>query len=305
MIDGASKKPNRMRFFRGWSTAGAPFYFLIPALLLIVALRAWPVIRSVDLSFRKWNGFSSAEWIGLSNYTQMLFHDVTFYRVFGNTLVYSFIASAGSVVLGFFLAYAIYRRVPGWSAFKIIFFVTYVLSQAATAVVWKSMLDPLLGPVIPALRFVGLDPPIFLGDPNWALVTIAIKSVWQYSAVPMLIFLAAMEDIPRDIIEAARLEGANNMRILRRIILPLTRPVILILLLLQFVFSMKSFDSIWVMTQGGPGKASSVLGTEVFLLAFEQSRFGYASAWAVALTALVGVLTIVYLRLLRQDAVEH
>ena len=286
-------------------TLGAPVWFVLPAILLLAGLRTWPVFRSIQLSFTKWTSFGEPEWVGFDNFDLMLRQDPDFYPILWNTIEYSIIAAGGSIVLGFALAYALYRRIPYWNIFKVIFFLTYILSQASTAVVWKAMLDPLLGPISPALELIGIDAPIFLGDPDWALITIAIKSVWQYSAVPMIVFLAAMEDIPQNMIEAARIDGATNMQVVWQILVPLTRPVIQVMLLLQFVYSMRSFDSIWVMTEGGPGKASAVLGTEVFLIGFEQLRFGYASAWAVALTILIIILTFIYLRLLQRETVEY
>lgn len=263
------------------------------------------MLRTLQLSFTNWSGFGDPTATGASNYTRMVGDDPAFWKVMTNTVVFATVVGLGTVGMGFLLAYALYRKIPGGSFFKVVLFLTFMLSQAATGVIWRSMLDPLLGPVDPLLQRFGIDAPSFLGDPSWVLATLSVKAIWQFSAVPMLVFLAAMEDIPASLIEAARIDGATRRQILSKIILPLIRPVVVIILLLQFVFTMRTFDTIWVMTEGGPNKASAVMGTEIYQLGFRQARMGYASAWAVVLTIFVGVLGLVYLKVFQRKAVEY
>jgi ABC-type sugar transport system permease subunit len=168
---------------------------------------------------------------------------------------------------------------------------------------WVRILEPNFGLLNSALRGVGLDglAKAWLGDPSIALWVLIGVTIWQYCGFPMIVLLAAMESIPEDIHEAATLDGASESQRLRHITLPLIRPVLLGIAVLQTIFALKVFDLVWVMTRGGPGQSTDVLGTFLFDEAFFKRRYGYAAAVAVAMFVIIFVITYVYQRLSRVE----
>src|SRR5262249_21298607 len=145
----------------------------------------------------------------------------------------------------------------------------------------------------------------WLGDPNVALIPIILVSIWQYAGFPMIIFLAAIENIPSEIHDAATLDGVTWWQRVIKIILPLVMNVVAVIVMLQLIFSFKVFDIVWAMTKGGPGNASSVLGVYLYRIAFDYTKFGYGSAVAVMMFLIIFVLSMIYLRLFRPDRIEY
>jgi ABC-type sugar transport system permease subunit len=177
--------------------------------------------------------------------------------------------------------------------------------MTVTGLLWDSFLTTTDSPINAIIRLLGFDPPVWLGNPHTALPVVVAVTIWQFSGFPMILFLAAMETIPRDLEESAYLEGASPVQQMRHIVLPLIKPVVAVVVLLQLIFSFKVFDIIWVMTRGGPGDASLVLGVYVYRAGFQFQRFGYASSIAVVVGVIILVMTLIYLRFVRPQSYEH
>lgn len=278
--------------------------FLAPAFLLMITFIAYPLVRSLYLSLFRWNGITKPQFIGLQNFT-MLFQDGSFFNALSNTLKFSILTTAGTVIIGFFLAVAIERQVMGWKTFKIIYFLPVMMAMTVVGMLWGQLLDPTFGPVNAILKALGVaKPPVWLGNPRITLYAIIGVSIWQYAGFPMIVFLAAMENIPLDIHDAATIDGVNAWQRIARIIFPMIKNVIAVMVMLQIIFSLKVFDVIWVMTQGGPGEATSVLGVYLYRNAFVYTYFGYGSAIAVVMTAIVFTISMLYRRYIRVEAIE-
>jgi ABC-type sugar transport system permease subunit len=278
--------------------------FLIPAFSLIIIFIAYPLLRSLYLSLFEWNGITHPEFVGLENFKYLL-QDASFLNALENTIVLAVTTTAGIVGVGFLLAVAIERRVRGWAVFKFVYFLPVMLSLTVVGMLWGELLDPTYGAVNVFLKFLGMEkPPVWLGDPNLALYAIIGITIWQYTGFAMIVLLAAMENIPPDIHDAATIDGVGSWGRITHIILPLVKPVLAVLVMLQLIFSMKVFDIVWVMTRGGPGEATSVLGVYLYKNAFVYTHFGYSSAIAVVMTVIIFTLSMVYQHFIDPEAIE-
>jgi ABC-type sugar transport system permease subunit len=281
------------------------YAFLAPAFLLMIAFIAYPLVRSLILSLYEWNGITRPEFVGLANF-ELLIQDATMFKALYNTLAFSVLTTAGTVIIGFMLAVAIERRVKGWSIIKVIYFLPVMISVTVVGLLWGQLFDPTFGPINVILKALGVaSPPVWMGDPNITLYAIIGVTIWQYSGFPMIVFLAAMENIPLDIHDAATIDGVNVLQRVTRIIFPMIKHVVAVIVMLQIIFSLKVFDVIWVMTQGGPGEATTVLGIYLYRNGFIYTYFGYASAVAVLMTAIIFSLSMLYQRFIRPEAIEY
>jgi ABC-type sugar transport system permease subunit len=281
------------------------YVFIAPAFLLMAVFLAYPIIQSLLLSFYEWNGIAPRVYVGLENF-ERLFRDRVLVLAITNNVIFSIFTTFGTVVLGFLLAYSIERRVRGWRIFKIAYFLPVMVSGTVVGLLWEKLLDPTFGAVNALLSALGVqDPPVWLGDPLFAMIALIIVTIWQYAGFPMIIFLAAMENIPQEIHDSATLDGVTWRQRATAIILPLINNVTMTIILLQLIFSFKVFDIVWTMTQGGPGEATNVLAVYLYRTAFRFTEFGYGSAIAVVMFVIIFVLSNVYLRIFRPQHVEY
>ena len=275
------------------------YLFISPAIALVLIFIGYPVVDSVILSLDRWDGLGKITFIGLDNYREMLSSSAGLLDSLRITIIFTLFTTLGTATLGFFLAVAIAERVRGWRFFRIVNFVPVLLPMTVVSVLWGMLLDPTNGAINAAISSIGLSPPLWLASPSTALWTIILVSIWQYTGFPMIVFLAAIEAIPPELYEAARMDGARAWERLRYITWPLVQGVALVLVMLQVIFGMRTFDVAWAMTQGGPGTATTVLGVKLYQSAFLYSDYGYGSAVAVAMIVIIGTIAFVYLRVIR------
>jgi ABC-type sugar transport system permease subunit len=281
------------------------YVFLAPAFILMAVFLVYPIIQSLLLSFYEWNGIAPRKYVGLENFERLL-EDSVLYLAISNNIIFSAFTTVGTVVIGFLLALAVERRVRGWQMFKVAYFLPVMVSGTVVGLLWEKLLDPTFGAVNVLLSALGVEnPPVWLGDPFFAMVALIVVTIWQYAGFPMIIFLAAMENIPQDIHDSATLDGVNWFQRTRSIILPLICNVTLTVVLLQLIFSFKVFDIVWTMTQGGPGEATNVLAVYLYRTAFRFTEFGYGSAIAVIMFLIIFLMSNIYLRIFRTDRVEY
>ncbi|WP_369017783.1 sugar ABC transporter permease [Thermatribacter velox] len=282
------------------------YAFVLPAFFFMVVFILYPLIESLILSFYDWTGISAKTFVGFENFRYLL-KDRVFWLALKNNLIFTVLATAGTVILGFFLAVAIERRVRGWWFYKVVYFLPVMVSMTVVGLLWGRLLDPTLGPVNFILKKLGVaSPPFWLGDPKTSLLSIIGVSIWQYAGFPMIILLAAMENVPLEVHDAATIDGVSEWQRIWYIIFPLIKPVFLMITVLQIIFSFKVFDIVWAMTQGGPGDSSIVLGVYLYKAAFRYTRFGYGAAIAVAMFLIIFPLSLLYIRLTRlEEAVEE
>ncbi|MEQ8395788.1 sugar ABC transporter permease [Thalassobaculum sp.] len=276
---------------------GAIIVFLLPALTFYVALTAYPAIRTF------WNSFHKVlprreVYIGLENYVELV-HDEIFWHAVRNTFVWAATSPLVEVTIATLLALALYAKVPGARLFRIAWFTPVLMSYIVVGILWMWIYNYDWGPINVALRAIGLDALArpWLGDPNTALPALIFVTSWMWVGFNMVVMLAALHSLPREVIEAAELDNCGWTEKLVFVILPLVRPTLLNLVVLSFIGKMKIFDLVWITTKGNPLWSTETVSTYVYKRAFEWSTFdlGYpstiASLWFVIVLATVLVLT--------------
>lgn len=278
--------------------SGVAILFAMPTLVLVGLFLLYPFASGYVLSLYEWNGLTAKEFVGLDNFRELLFEDKVFAQAFGNNIKLSLMTVGGNTVLGFLLALAIHREVAGWKIFRAVYFLPAVLPLAATGLLWAGIFEPHFGVANGLLELLGLEQfqRLWLGDMKLALYLIAAVSIWRAVGTPMLIFLAAMQNIPAELYDAAEVDGAAGFRRLWYITLPLTKSVVVTTVVLLLILSFKIFDLIWVMTLGGPGYATTVVGTYTFMNMLKFYKFGYGAAMSTLMSTGVVVFYLLYLR---------
>jgi multiple sugar transport system permease protein len=270
---------------------------VFPALVGFLVFYAWPTVRAIEISFTDWNLMRDPHFVGLANYAQML-SDGQFWNGMKLSAYYVMLNIPLQTVLGLFLAVAMDRLTKSLFV-KSVVLLPYLLSNVLVAMLWLWMLDPMLGVVNAALVALGFDRQPFFGDAGHALVTVAAVNIWRYMGLIAMLFLAGLQNIPRDLYEAAALEGAGEWQIFRRITLPLLRPVMVFVLVTSVTGSFQIFDTIAVTTQGGPLDSTRVIVYYIVQNAFTYYKMGYASAMSMVLCMLMLLYTVVQMRVMR------
>ena len=280
----------------------APYLYLAPALLFLGLFVYWPLLYNGWLSLHEWNLVSpDRRFVGLANFAA-LFQDPGFHRLLWQTLLYVLLALVGNFALPLLLALATLALPPRWQdLFQTLFFLPTVAAASVASLVWLYLYLPAAGPLAQVLRAVGLEAPPLLADPQTALPAVALVANWKFLGFHYLIALAGLKAIPREVMEAARVDGAEGLPLLRRVLLPLLGPLLLFLLLSALASSLEyAFVPVEVMTQGGPFGHTSHLMYAVYQEAFRFFRAGVAAAEAVLLTLGLGVLILGQLWLLEK-----
>lgn len=282
------------------------YLFLAPALLLLFGFMGFPLFRSLELSLYEWQGLMPRRWVGFDNF-ERLFRDRYFWSSLSHTLIFAVSATVGTVGIGLMLALAISRRVPFHNLYRFAFYLPVMLPMTVVAALWARIYEPNFGLLNTVLHSVGLGflAQPWLGSLDLSLPAIIVVCIWQYAGFPMIVLLAAIEGVPEDLHEAAQLDGANTFQRIWSIVIPMISPVLISISVIQVIFSLKVFDLVWVMTKGGPAESSAVLGTYLYRRAFEQQEYGYASAVAVSMFAIIFTVTYAYYRMTKADAVEY
>jgi raffinose/stachyose/melibiose transport system permease protein len=279
-----------------WRKKVVPWLFVLPILLINMAVVLGPAISAVYYSMTDWSGVGDATFIGLDNFRQLFFHDESFRTAFKNNVLWMamfltvpiFIALCASSLLAPIKRGALFYRLS--------LFLPYVLPSVITASIWRILMNPDrgLGAQLSDWGISGFDK-AFLGDPNTVLPAIAFVDNWHWWGFLMVLLLAAMQNIPNDLYEAARLDGANRWQEFRDVTIPGIRPTLVFMILMTAIWSFLTFDYIWILTQGGPAGASEVLATLVVKNAMMKFEAGYASAIGLTMSVFVGAVISVFI----------
>lgn len=279
---------------RDWFAA---FAFLLPNLISIGLFTLIPVVAGFFLSFTSWDMLSDPEWVGLKNYQDIL-KDRQFWNALRNTSIYTLIVIPGGLAVSMLLALALNSKIKGTAIYQAIFFLPYVSSTVAIALVWKWIYHPDYGVLNSMLRAVGLPGVDWLTNPSMALVSVAIVQIWQTAGYNMVLLLAGLRAIPKDYYEAARIDGASPWTIFWSITVPLLMPTIFFVTTISIIASFQVFNLIFVMTGGGPGNATKVFVFYVWENGFNFFKMGYASALAYILFVIILAITLIQARFL-------
>lgn len=271
--------------------------FAVPALLMYTFVLVVPTLRGAVYGFTNWNGLSSEwEFVGLDNFLKIL-DDTASSRALFVTLFIAFSVTIIQNLIGLFLALGVHSQIKSRNILRVLLFAPAVLAPIVVAYVWKYIYSP-KGPLDQVLSLLGLSEfqKSWLGDPIWALISVVVVIIWQFAGFSMVIFLAGLESIPREVDEAAAVDGAGFFRRTLFVTLPLLGPALIINLMLSLIGGFKLFDQVWVMTGGGPAGTTNTLSTLIYKDAFQYGEFGPSIALALVLMVLVATVSIIQYR---------
>jgi len=285
----------------GPSVGAAPWVFLAPLLIFVAVFLILPLGFSVWLSFTRWNPLGTPSWVGLRQFEYLLTRDADFWRSIVNTFVFAFGFVAVGVPLSLGLAF-VFSRARGKAVWRSIYYLPQLTNVVAIAYIWQFVLDDRYGAINRLLGMAGMRGPDWLTDPGMALVSVILVMIWYDAGKNMLVFSAALEAVDGEIYDAATLDGAGPMRTLWSVTLPIIRPAFVFVTVTSFITGMGFFALVLAMTGGGPRGATEVTALYTYRMAFEDLRMGRASAGALILFAIIGVLSAVQFRALRDRA---
>jgi raffinose/stachyose/melibiose transport system permease protein len=282
---------------------------LMPVIGLLALFLFYPLLYGIDLSLSRTEGLEVTAPAGLDNYARALLGDAVFRQGLLNTLLLTIAAVILQTGLGFLLAVLVTESSGGWALFRVAFVAPFILAPAAAGMVWKFMYAPFYGivPSIGTALGVDLARAAPLADPGLALWAIVIVLAWRFAGFSMVVYLAAMRSIPRELYEVGELEGIGRVARVQRITWPLLWPQTFALTLLTTIGTLRIFDLVWIMTAGGPGHATETVATHLYATAFRSLDIGYAQAMATVLMGVIVALALIEYRLLnpRAEAVEE
>ena len=272
------------------------YLFLLPNLVGFLIFTLIPIVCSMGLSFMEWDSANPMVFVGFENFKR-LWTDDTFKISLWNTVYYSIFTVPLTMAAALGLAIILNQKMKGINIFRTIFFFPHVASLVAIAVVWNLLFHPTLGPVNNILRFLGIaNPPGWTSSVDWAMPVIIIVSIWKSMGYYMILYLSGLQAIPRELYEAAKVDGANSFQRFKSITLPMLTPTTFFVSIMLTIACFKVFDLVSVMTNGGPGRATNVLVFNIYNTAFINYEFGYASAISMILFIIVLAITIVQFR---------
>ncbi len=276
--------------------------FLLPAFVLFTLFVVYPILRSVYFSQFNWNGLGPAvKYVGLDNFKRIL-TDKIFMTAMKNGLLIVVLSLTLQLPLSLALAIMVGRDLPGRVFFRTVFFMPYVLSEVITGIIWLGLFNaaPERGFINALLVLVGIQPQTFLGNIHQVLACIFAVLTWKYFGLHMLLFMAGLQGIPKELEEAARIDGANGWQVITHVTIPLLASTIRTSVYLSVVGALTQFNLVWIMTRGGPVNASEVMATYMYRYGFVRLWLGYGSAVALVMLVICLIFSIVYLRLVRQ-----
>lgn len=277
---------------------GTIFLFMFPIVLVFTLVVPVPLVSSLLISLFDWNLIGQSRFIGLRNFLSLFTTDFIFPRALGNTAVYLLLSIAFQLPMAFLLANLLYGSLRGKDAFRAIIFLPVACSSVAISLMWYFLYHPEMGLVNQLVRLAGLRgfSWAWLAEKKTAMLAVCVSVAWQWTGYHMVIYLAGMATIPAELVESARIDGASSLQVVRHIVFPFLLPMITVSLILITTSSLKSFDSIYILTFGGPNHATEVLASHMYIKAFAQMKYGYGSAIGVILFFLCIVSTVVIQR---------
>ncbi|OXS60312.1 sugar ABC transporter permease [Cohnella sp. CIP 111063] len=270
------------------------YLFILPNMLGLICLTFIPILFSAFLSFTEWNflgGFKALKWIGLDNYFAM-FEDPWFLKSLRNNFIYVAITVPLIMLFALPIALILNSKVYWKNLIRMMIFMPYVSSAVIVAVVWGLLYRPSEGLINSFLRDLGLvNPPGWIASTTWALPAVIIIGVWGLIGYTMILYLAGLQGIPRDLYEAAEVDGANSMKKLLYITVPMLRPTTFFIMVTLIITTFQVFGTIFMLTQGGPAGSTSMLAYYIYITAFNFHKFGYSSAMSWFLFLMLFIVT--------------
>lgn len=271
-----------------------PYLFILPAVLVMLGGLVYPVLDSVFLAFYDWEigvKFSEAPFVGFEHFKRMFLDEDVLESVWV-TLRFGFWTISIEMALGVFLALMLEKPIRGASIFRTIFIMPLMVSPVVVGLLWRYLFDARVGWINYYLSLVGIEPQIWLGDPQLAFFAIVITDIWQWTPFIFIIVIAGLQALPSEVVEASGIDGANWWQQVFLVKLPMIRSILLIALLMRLIDVFRGMEVMYIMTGGGPGRSTELLSLHIYNRAFDAQQLGYASAIAVLLIVIVFLLSL-------------
>jgi raffinose/stachyose/melibiose transport system permease protein len=282
--------------------------FVLPAMGIYSLFYAYPILSGFFYSFTNWNGFGDvARFNGLDNFIELV-HDELILIAIKNNIILSIVIIIAQNGLALILAILLNRKMKGHTIFRAVFFIPVLLSTAVIGYIWEYIFSPLQGVLHTAFSALGLTTLAdinWLGDPSYAIFSICAVVIWQFTGYSMVIFIAGLQTIPKDLYEAAEIDGAGAWHKLKQITIPLLAPSFTINMMISMIGCLKMFDQVYLLTQGGPAHQTEVFGTLIYGIAFKSQRLGYGAAIAMVLTIAIVLISAIQYYFMRKREVEY
>ncbi|MGW1101882.1 carbohydrate ABC transporter permease [Streptomyces sp. NPDC002540] len=275
----------------------AGMLMVAPALLHASLWIGLPVVASVVLAFTKYDVLTAPQFVGLDNFRDMM-DDAVFRKSVVNTVIYTFFTVPFGMMLGLLVALALHTGLKARGIFRTAVFLPQVTATVAIALVWLWIYNPGNGLLNTLLSFLGIDGPAWLSSTSWAMPSVILVGIWQGIGMKMLIYLAALQSLPKELYEAASVDGASKVRQFFSITLPLLKPATFFVLITSMISAFQSFDQIYILTDGGPANSTTMMTYEIYKSAFREFRVGYACAQSLVLFVLLMGFTLVNRRIM-------
>lgn len=275
--------------------------FMLPSAVLLIVMLAYPIFYSIEISLSSFDlsTFGAGEWVGWENYEEVL-TDYRFWEALKVTLIYLAFALPLQIILGFGIAFLINVEWRGRSATRALFIIPMVVAPVVAGGLWRMILDPLWGLLNYWLGLVGFGPYDWFGSSSLAMASIIIIDTWRWTPFVVLIATAALLALPKDVLEAAKIDGAGWWSTLWSVVLPLLVPIIAATFVIRWLGAVKMFDIVLASTQGGPGKSTNVINLFIYEEAFRSLKFAVSAAMSIVVLVLTMIFTAIFLRISRK-----
>ncbi|GAA3479999.1 sugar ABC transporter permease [Streptomyces yanii] len=293
----AKKRTGRAPTGPGRRRQRAGMLMVAPALLHASLWIGLPVVASVVLAFTKYDVLTAPQFVGLDNFSEMM-GDAVFRKSIVNTVIYTFFTVPFGMMLGLLVALALHTGLKARGIYRTAVFLPQVTATVAIALVWLWIYNPGNGLLNALLSFVGVDGPAWLASTSWAMPSVILVGIWQGIGMKMLIYLAALQSLPKELYEAASVDGASKVRQFFSITVPLLKPATFFVLITSMISAFQSFDQIYILTDGGPANSTTMMTYEIYKSAFREFRVGYACAQSLVLFVLLMGFTLVNRRIM-------
>ncbi|RNF38700.1 carbohydrate ABC transporter permease [Planococcus salinus] len=284
------------------------YLFFIPGFILYAIFFLVPTVSALFYSFTDWDGLSASfQFVGFDNYSRAFTGDSIFRKTVGNNLKFMLVVVILQTLLALAFALIVIKNTKTNVLLRALYFFPTILSSVSVAFIWTFIYDPSLGILNQVLQLVGLDflTQNWIGNADIAIYSLAITQVWFHAGQMLIIFVAGLQAIPKELYEVAEIEGANKWQAFRRVTWPLLAPSATIVVAYTTIQSFKAFDLVFAMTGGGPNNSTEIIATYIFDIAFRSYQFGYASSISVIFMVIIAIITYLQFKALRSDRISY
>lgn len=278
-----------------------PYLFIAPAVFVLVFTCLYPVIKGFELSFFDWSlgtPIESRKYIGWENFLWAV-TDPALYNSIRVTLVFAAFAVTAELFLGLLIAFLLEKGLKGLALLRTAFIIPIMIAPVVVGLLWRYLFDANFGLINYVVSLLGFQPKVWLGTPGLALPAVIITDIWQWTPFMFILFLAGLQSLPKDPVEAAQVDGATPWQVIRQVKLPLLAPVIWVAVILRIIDAFRSLEVMYIMTFGGPGRETEVLSLNIYKTAFTAQRLGLAAVHSIFLLAFILVLSMAFLIIAR------